>query len=342
MTFCPTPRHIDWTQVKADIDFSRRLGLKEYFHNENKTCDVQHNPFRLHSTWCPPPGREPVLDIYVDTIERDIMTAKPTRIRDNLTRKERQSLRKLQRRTYIIIKPADKGSGTVVMNRQNYLDECYRQLNDQYFYKKIEEDPTEQINRRVRFYLDRLLTDNIIDKETHRYLIPQDPKNQVAFTFYRKFTIREIQDNLTIVSVNGHPTKRISEFVSFHLNPLVQTLPSYIKNTTHFLNKLKEIGELPSNAILVTLDVSSLYTNIPTNEGIEACRRALNHRSANPIPNKTICDLIRMILTMNNFVSNDEHFLQQHGTAMGTRMAPAFANLFMGEFEKNAISGYAD
>ena len=49
-----------------------------------------------------------------------------------------------------------------------------------------------------------------------------------------------------------------------------------------------------------------------------------------------------MILTMNNFVFNDEHFLQQRGTAMGTRMAPAFANLFMGEFEKNAISGYAD
>ena len=42
---------------------------------------------------------------------------------------------------------------------------------------------------------------------------------------------------------------------------------------------------------------------------------------------------------MNNFVFNDGHFLQQYGTAVGTRMAPAFANLFMGEFEKN---GYAD
>ena len=155
-------------------------------------------------------------------MERDIMTAKPTRIgRDNLTRRERQALRKLQRRTDMIMKPADKGSGTVVMNRQNYLDECYRQ----HFYKKIEEDPTEQINRRVRFYLDRLLTDSIIDKETHRYLIPQDPKPG-RFYILPKFTNREIQDNLTIVSANGHPTERISEFVSFHLNPLVQTLPS--------------------------------------------------------------------------------------------------------------------
>ena len=47
-----------------------------------------------------------------------------------------------------------------------------------------------------------------------------------------------------------------------------------------------------------------------------------------------------MILTMNNFVFNDEDFIQQHGTAMGTRMAPAFANLFMGEFERKALEGY--
>ena len=74
-----------------------------------------------------------------------------------------------------------------------------------------------------------------------------------------------------IISSNGHPTERISEFVDYHLNPLVQTLPSYIKDTTHFLLQLEQMGPLPDNAILVTLDVSSLYTNIPRNEGIEAC-----------------------------------------------------------------------
>ena len=49
-----------------------------------------------------------------------------------------------------------------------------------------------------------------------------------------------------------------------------------------------------------------------------------------------------MILTMNNFVFNDQHFIQQHGTAMGTRMAPAYANLFMGEFERKALKDYTD
>ena len=44
-----------------------------------------------------------------------------------------------------------------------------------------------------------------------------------------------------------------------------------------------------------------------------------------------------MILTMNNFTFNDQQFLQIHGTAMGTRMAPSYANLFMGKFEQQAI-----
>ena len=45
-----------------------------------------------------------------------------------------------------------------------------------------------------------------------------------------------------------------------------------------------------------------------------------------------------MILTMNNFSFNNEHYLQVHGTAMGTRMAPSYANLFMGRFEQHAIA----
>ena len=44
-----------------------------------------------------------------------------------------------------------------------------------------------------------------------------------------------------------------------------------------------------------------------------------------------------MILTMNNFSFNDKHYLQTHGTAMGTRMAPSYANLFLAKFETDAL-----
>ena len=117
------------------------------------------------------------------------MTANPTRVHDNLTRRERQS-----QRADIVIKPADKGSGTVVMNRQNYLDECYRQLNDPSFYKRVNEDPTEDINKRVRFYLKRLLADEIIDKQTHRIVgrFLSRVSYLPSYVFLHSFTSRKL------------------------------------------------------------------------------------------------------------------------------------------------------
>ena len=79
-----------------------------------------------------------------------------------------------------------------------------------------------------------------------------------------------------IVSSNSHLTERISQFVDYHINPLVPTLESHIKDTTDILNKPSNLGNLPNNAILVTLDVSSLYTNIPHNQRFDACRHFLD------------------------------------------------------------------
>ena len=135
--------------------------------------------------------------------------------------------------------------------------------------------------------------------------------------------------------LNSHPA--VIQFVDYHLQPLVHKLPSFVKDTNDFLNKLLTIGNLPADSLLVTLGVSSLYTNIPHNEGINACDHFLRTRPHNNIPTGTLCDLIRMILTMNNFSFNDNHYLQIHGTAMGTKMAPSFANLFLGTFEANAL-----
>ena len=40
---------------------------------------------------------------------------------------------------------------------------------------------------------------------------------------------------------------------------------------------------------------------------------------------------------MNNISFNIKHYLQKHVTAMGTSMAPSYANLYMGKFEQQAI-----
>ena len=343
LTFVPTPKSVNWSEIQADInDFARRLRLKEFFQQQQHLTDPNLSPdhevkrFRCKGSWTPSNGRDIALDTFINAVENEIMTSKPATIHNNLSMEERKALTKLRKRSDIVIKPADKGSGTVIMDYSWYVDECRRQLNDTKYYQKQSSDLTSKIHERVKEYTTRLLKNDLIDYETFKYLSSNSDPKTGRFCILPKIH-KQGNPGRPIISSNGHPTERISEFVDYHLKPLVQNLPSFIKDTTHFLLQLEKLGPLPEKALLVTLDVSSLYTNIPHNEGIEACRHFLNTRQNKSLPTESICDLIRMILTMNNFSFNNEHYLQVHGTAMGTRMAPSYANLFMGKFEQHAI-----
>ncbi|OCT86789.1 hypothetical protein XELAEV_18020478mg [Xenopus laevis] len=80
------------------------------------------------------------------------------------------------------------------------------------------------------------------------------------------------------------------------------------------------------------MDVESLYTNIPHEDGIEDCQHFLE---INHMPTVPTLQLIRFILTHNYFSLVDAIYLQLMGSAMGSKMAPQYANLFMAQLEEN-------
>ena len=75
------------------------------------------------------------------------------------------------------------------------------------------------------------------------------------------------------------------------------------------------------------MDVTSLYTNIPQEEGIDTVCRAYEifYRNEPPIPTQLLKRALRLILQENSFQFNGKNCLQTHGTAMGTKMAVAFS-----------------
>ena len=114
----------------------------------------------------------------------------------------------------------------------------------------------------------------------------------------------------------------------------MQSLPSYIKDTTDFITKLKQFQVTSEKAYLVTLDVSSLYTNIPHEDGFEACRYFLeNNGHSWSLSVDNVCALIELVLQNNYLKFSDISYRQKMGTAMGSSIAPAYASLFMGKFE---------
>ena len=126
-----------------------------------------------------------------------------------------------------------------------------------------------------------------------------------------------------IVSANGCATEKISALVDIILRLIVPKTRSYLKDTGHFLQKLANYhAVITPNTLLVSSDVSALYTNIPNEEGRRAVARWLTKyrpaaliREGEP-SNKTVLTLLKMVLELNNFDFNREHFLQVGGTSV--------------------------
>ena len=133
LSFCPTPPQLDTFQLQNDLeDFYRRLRLREFFYDSEESDgeEYQSNPFRRRKKrWTPPKNREPALESYIQVLNESVKESlHQKRIKkDNLTREERGALKSLRNRVLtgeIIIKPADKGSATVILSHDYYVAEA--------------------------------------------------------------------------------------------------------------------------------------------------------------------------------------------------------------------------
>ena len=73
------------------------------------------------------------------------------------------------------------------------------------------------------------------------------------------------------------------------------------------------------------MDVASLYTNIPHDEGIAACRKIWEQRTVQEPPTECLVEMLPLVLKKKHFSFDGNHYLQINGTAMGTKMAPSYA-----------------
>ena len=77
------------------------------------------------------------------------------------------------------------------------------------------------------------------------------------------------------------------------------------------------------------------YIQTSPNEGIQALNRMMEETDLHPMKKLFMCRLTNLVLTKNYFEFNNKLYRQTQGTAMGTRMAPTYANIFMKYIEQN-------
>ncbi|CAN7979088.1 unnamed protein product [Ixodes persulcatus] len=228
------------------------------------------------------------------------------------------------------------------MNRADYMREASTQLENPNFYLRLPDDPTQRFSIIINRTLEDLRNSNKINGDQYTYL---QSKNAHPGVFYMLIKVHKPNNpGRPIISGIGTPTERISEFVDHAIKHIPPLLQSYVKDTTHFLNLIDHMngsGLISQESILVTIDVSSLYTNIPHNEGLAAVEEFLSLHPSSLADSSCILRLLELILDCNNFMFDDDHYLQIQGAAMGSRMSPNYANIFMGKFEETFVWTYA-
>ena len=118
-------------------------------------------------------------------------------------------------------------------------------------------------------------------------------------------------------------------FSDYHFPALAQKVKSYIKYTNHFLTKLKSLGKLPQGAILRTIAIVGLYSNITQRVGLTRLRRLLELRDNKQISSDTLIALVAVVLENNFFEFDDKTFKQVRGPAIGIKFTPPYAILFI-------------
>ena len=106
---------------------SRFLSLELGRHGHKK--DI--HPFYVKSNWNPPVQQSVALESYLEEVKMQLAVTKIIKPKHNLSRNERKALNELKHHTEINLKKADKGSTTVVMNKNDKIREGQIQIDDQ-------------------------------------------------------------------------------------------------------------------------------------------------------------------------------------------------------------------
>ena len=277
-------------------------------------------------------------------VTKALQSFRPTA--DNLTSFERKALNALRQRKDITILPSEKGRSVCVLTVEQYKEKVSELVSDIDTYEKLNKDPTSMFVRKVRECLKAVEMKGYITRAQYLSLYPSDPSPPL---FYGLPKVHKPGVPLRpIVSTIGSVTYNLAKYLARLLTPLVGQTDSYVKDSKNFAEFVRNL-QIGDDEIMVSFDVKSLFTSIPVEVACEAAEKRLgiemgkedsNFRASTGMEVDEIMRLLRLCLNCTYFQLDGEFYKQKRGTAMGSPVSVVVANLFMEEFEQEALKSF--
>ena len=360
LKFVPTTKLTPNKIMKDFSNFENKLRWKYHFHvsepREKPNEVVKLLQFWSKSDLVPPLANNAIED-YILATKMDISNTNELEHHTNLTKSERKALQNLKCNDQIIITKSDKSSCTVIWDKNNYIKEGLRHLSGIH-YIPIVNLSTENVNKKLKEifrklmqneYLPQYIFDYLTEERTfktpHFYLLPKIHKIGAQL---------ENVDNLgananievpgrPIISQCGSVRERVGKYLDYFLLPLVKSSEWYLKDTGELLRLLDDLV-LPQNVLLVTYDLTSMYTNMEHSEVLRSVGKAYNEWpypfDIPKLPTEDFMALLEICLYNNEFEFNQNYYKQVIGVAMGSRESPECSDLRKFDLLKDIYAKY--
>ena len=352
LSFAPNPDP-DIHCLERDLyELSRKLRLTYHFRNSNNT---DTSIVKLNSSFCPKRNADQELENICSNLEQlPIFTR---RTRDNI-QNEREGLLSLTRRTTnmeIVIKPADKGSITVVMDPLYYHNMCLEHLEDRQYYQPIADNPSDIVLEKVVEFANNY--QQMLTKKEHEYLTSSAYKMSNIYMLPKLHKSKRIDEIITSqqkeyihitdedIVLEGRPicsgpcyfTRGVSLIIHEILVPCVDMIDHIVRDTFDFKDRIAKSCE-EEDTVLCTWDIKSLYTNIRHELFIESVDYWIRKFQYDlPLLRRFslgfVLEGLKLILQYNYVTFNGKFYRQIKGVAMGAPAAVVGSNLVVAFLE---------
>jgi hypothetical protein len=261
----------------------------------------------------------------------------------NLSKMEFDALKGLSSRREIIIQKSDKGNSVVIINRDDYLKKMNEIISDQNKFEKLDVKNEKNYNfmvkekRVVDDFLGMLFDKKSINAETKAHLTPDGPNPARLYGLPKIH--KPLEDGLPkfrpIISQIGSSSYKIAKFLLKFITP-VTTNEFTLKDSFEFCSMLDNKNH---QLFMCSLDVDSLFTNVPLEETIEIIIKQIfgRKKKLQGIWRTDFRDMLLLTTKGTVFYFNDAYYRQIDGVAMGSPLGPALANAFLCYYEKKWI-----
>ena len=284
-------------------------------------------------------------DLNTDTMTSNLSHLLRTygkQIANTNKRKENKSMtnviKSLSRNHELKIIPYDKGNGTAIMDKTDYLFKLHNIVDDDSKFKKIEfsgndlmtNHPVISDENKLKYFLNKYVKP-FVDNDTFNFINPngsQPGKLYGAAKIHKdNVPVRPILASYSTAQYN------LAKYLNKFISPVIPTKFSVNKNVK-LLERLSGYNFTP-NSKLVSFDIESLFTNVPLEETIDLATNLVydsNSNSKPPFGANTFKKLLYHA-TSGIFSFDQSLYRQIDGLAMGSPLAPTLSNLFIGVLE---------